>query len=549
MELIVVHNNNDELSDDGFLLRFALSTEPVASVFLDGLAASCRFGSRKKVYIAVPAQWCPESRREGPAVIHYEKARGISCRRSEYAEERWFVISNARFATNTRWKWLRDVLNSVADDVVVVNMSPTLQAYREKVRITPDSKLVGFRRWYFDTVQPSEIPPDWPHHLFVKTNAFEKLLVDGALTLDFEKFLSRCRDNSLTLNCLEVAGGVWDLETEKGLLCFLEAVLNSKRLSGPNKKTVAENVRLFGKILTGKNVRIGRNAVISGPAILSDNVEIGDGAVVRNSIIAPGLSIRKEQFLQNRVLTKDYQKNQQSGPGGECNPMTTLYETKDSFDVRDAKSTFRNWGVFSYVTFVKRIFDIIGASIILLFFAPVFPIVALIIKLTSPGPVFYKARRQGMHGRQFNCLKFRSMAVGAEEIQERLRVVSQVDGPQFKIEKDPRVSAVGQFLRNTYLDEIPQFINVLLGQMSIVGPRPSPEKENSLCPRWRDARLSVRPGITGLWQICRTRAESKDFQEWLHYDTEYVRNLSVWLDLWVCWKTASKLVNNFIDQF
>jgi len=141
------------------------------------------------------------------------------------------------------------------------------------------------------------------------------------------------------------------------------------------------------------------------------------------------------------------------------------------------------------------------------------------------------------------------MHVGADKIQDKLRFVSQVDGPQFKMADDPRISAVGRFLRETYLDEIPQFINVLLGQMSVVGPRPSPESENMLCPFWRDARLSVRPGITGLWQIYRTRQLMKDFQEWIYYDTKYVRNLSLSMDLWICWQTTKKLVDNFIKQF
>ncbi len=550
MELIVIHEHKGKTADDSGLLRFALSSEPIAAVALSGLVGSRRFGSRKTVRIAAPAQWGVRSRGDGSTTIGYEQGEVMCCRkRTEYAKSDWFVISNGRFATSANWQWLREVLNSVAADVVIVNMSPSLAAYREKVRITPDSKVVGFRRWYLDTAQPVDIPPDWPHHVFIKTGVLANLLVDGAVTLDFEQFISRCQANSIRLTCLEAAGRVLDLETETGLLSFLGAVLNSKKLSGSNESTIVDSARLFGKIVTGKNVHIGKSAVISGPVILADSVKVGDGAVVRNSIIGPGLSVRSDQFLQNRVLTKEHKHDQQSGRDHECNPMTLPCRTTDSFKFRDGKSLFRKWSGFSYAVFLKRICDFVGASIVLAFFAPVFLVVALVIKLTSPGPVFYRARRQGLHGRQFDCIKFRSMAVGAEEIQERLRVVSQVDGPQFKMEKDPRVSAVGQFLRDTYLDEIPQFINVFMGQMSIVGPRPSPEQENALCPHWRDARLSVRPGITGLWQICRTRAEAKDFQEWLHYDTEYVRNLSVWLDLWVCWKTAQKLVNNFVDQF
>jgi lipopolysaccharide/colanic/teichoic acid biosynthesis glycosyltransferase len=186
---------------------------------------------------------------------------------------------------------------------------------------------------------------------------------------------------------------------------------------------------------------------------------------------------------------------------------------------------------------------------VLILFAPIIPFIALAIKLTSPGPIFFKDKRQGFHGKEFGCLKFRSMKVGADEIQDKLRTISQVDGPQFKIQEDPRISAVGKFLRDTYLDEIPQFINVLLGQMSVIGPRPSPEAENTLCPPWRNARLSVRPGITGLWQICRTREPMKDFQEWIHYDIKYIRDLSPKLDLWICWKTIKKLVKNFVGQF
>ena len=115
--------------------------------------------------------------------------------------------------------------------------------------------------------------------------------------------------------------------------------------------------------------------------------------------------------------------------------------------------------------------------------------------------------------------------------------------------EDPRLSTTGKFLRDTFIDEIPQFINVLLGQMSIIGPRPSPESENTLCPSWRDARLSVRPGITGLWQIRRTRKPMKDFQEWIYYDTAYVRNLSLKTDLWICWQTIKVIAEDFARQF
>ena len=210
---------------------------------------------------------------------------------------------------------------------------------------------------------------------------------------------------------------------------------------------------------------------------------------------------------------------------------------------------FRIWKRFSYPRFLKRIADVVLSSIILALFLPLFPIIAIAVKLNSAGAVFYKDKREGLWGKEFHCLKFRTMFDGSDKVQDKLRSINQVDGPQFKIEDDPRVTVVGRFLRNTYLDEIPQFINILLGQMSVVGPRPSPRKENSQCPFWRDGRLSVRPGLTGMWQIFRTRSEGCDFQEWIYYDLKYVRSLSLKLDLVISFKTAVKLIRNFVSQF
>lgn len=210
---------------------------------------------------------------------------------------------------------------------------------------------------------------------------------------------------------------------------------------------------------------------------------------------------------------------------------------------------FRQRRLFSYARFGKRLFDILVSICILAILFPLLAVVALLVKLTSPGPIIYGAHRQGLRGKPFDCLKFRTMIVRAEAFQDRLRAVNQVDGPQFKIDNDPRISGIGKFLRDTCIDELPQFLNVLAGQMSVVGPRPSPVSENESCPQWRDARLSVRPGITGLWQVCRTRRSSMDFQEWVYYDIKYVRNLSFGMDLMICLRTAQKLIGNFLDQF
>ncbi len=127
-------------------------------------------------------------------------------------------------------------------------------------------------------------------------------------------------------------------------------------------------------------------------------------------------------------------------------------------------------------------------------------------------------------------------------MKAQLKMKNQADGPQFYMENDPRLTRVGRYLRKYNLDELPQFWNVLVGDMSVVGPRPSPFHENQFCPAWREARLSVRPGITGLWQINRTRRAGSDFQEWIKYDLEYVENRSWWLDLKIIWKTIATIL-------
>jgi lipopolysaccharide/colanic/teichoic acid biosynthesis glycosyltransferase len=168
--------------------------------------------------------------------------------------------------------------------------------------------------------------------------------------------------------------------------------------------------------------------------------------------------------------------------------------------------------------------------------------VALAIKLNSPnGPIFYGAIRQGRGGKNFRCWKFRTMSPDAEQKQAELRAQNQNEvgeGPQFKMKNDPRIFRVGRWLRKLNIDELPQFWNVLIGQMSIVGPRPSPEKENQICPAWREARLSVRPGITGLWQVMRKRdRDETDFQEWIYYDVQYIKKQSLWMDIKIIGRT------------
>lgn len=182
--------------------------------------------------------------------------------------------------------------------------------------------------------------------------------------------------------------------------------------------------------------------------------------------------------------------------------------------------------------FLKRGIDLLASAMGLIVLSPLLAIVAFLVRVTSPGPALFAHQRQGLGGKEFRCLKFRTMHRGASALQNALRNRNEVDGPQFKIGQDPRVTKIGPWLRRFNIDELPQLFNVLLGQMSLVGPRPSPDDENQLCPAWRRTRLSVKPGITGLWQVLRLRSRHvSDFQEWIYYDVEYARHRSLWLDL------------------
>ena len=154
--------------------------------------------------------------------------------------------------------------------------------------------------------------------------------------------------------------------------------------------------------------------------------------------------------------------------------------------------------------------------------SPVFVVIAVLVKLDSRGPVIFFQRRCGKDWKEFRMLKFRTMALDAESLKGNLQ--NEIDGPMFKVSRDPRVTRIGRHLRSLSLDELPQLINVLRGEMSLVGPRPLAREEMSTNSRWVEARLSVKPGITGLWQI-KARGTMK-FSDWITYDMEYVEHRS-----------------------
>jgi lipopolysaccharide/colanic/teichoic acid biosynthesis glycosyltransferase len=177
----------------------------------------------------------------------------------------------------------------------------------------------------------------------------------------------------------------------------------------------------------------------------------------------------------------------------------------------------------------KRCLDIVGATVGLVLAAPILLIAAALIKLSSPGPALFTQRRAGLGGKPFTLYKLRTMYVDAEARKAAMRQYSEQDGPAFKMTNDPRTTRLGRFLRSTSLDEIPQLLNVLRGDMSLVGPRPLPCDESAACRPWQRERLDVTPGLTCIWQV--SGRSSVSFNQWMRMDLAYVRSRTLLLDL------------------
>ena len=185
---------------------------------------------------------------------------------------------------------------------------------------------------------------------------------------------------------------------------------------------------------------------------------------------------------------------------------------------------------------VKRTFDIVSSAVALWVLLPLLVLVAAIVKFSSKGPIFFKQERVGLNGRKFNMLKFRSMVINAEEIKASLARMNEQTGPVFKMQRDPRVTAFGRFIRKFSIDELPQLINVLRGDMSIVGPRPPVPSEVAQYEAWQLRRLSVRPGLTCLWQVSGRNQIS--FEEWMYLDMQYIDHWSLMQDLRLILRTV-----------
>jgi lipopolysaccharide/colanic/teichoic acid biosynthesis glycosyltransferase len=341
-------------------------------------------------------------------------------------------------------------------------------------------------------------------------------------------------DRGVPSSDVPIDGGAFDLWEENDLLGLSERLVldhfSGRRPTDDGWLEVGKgcqihpSARFIGPVVLHDGVVIGPDATVVGPAVIGAGAHIGQDAMVAQCVVGPGRVVAAGVILRHRAVFGS--EGERAAAADTQRPyQSAAAQTIEPSEARDEPRGRTSLPV------LKAVFDVTAAALGLLVLSPLLLLTALLIKLESKGAIFYRDRREGKGGRDFGCLKFRTMFTGADAQQRELMAKNQLDGPQFKLERDPRVTRLGHYLRKLSIDELPQLVNVVLLQMSLVGPRPSPFRENQTCVPWRDARLSVRPGITGLWQVCRHDRSQGDFHQWIHFDMLYVRHMSFLVDL------------------
>ena len=339
-----------------------------------------------------------------------------------------------------------------------------------------------------------------------------------------------------------VQGDIFNLADEGGLLAandyFARRSFNhGQTAAGAGRPqlvgsghSIHPSARISGSVVVHSHAQIEADAMVFGPAVIGSGARIGSRAVVTHSVLAAGCAVPAGAVITGRVWSADTG-NTVSGiisePTYRHRLARVIAETRSA---RQATIGFERPLRGSHAL-LKRLLDVTMAALALILLSPIMCVAGLVSWLESGAPLFYGDEREGLNGRVFRCWKFRTMFVGAHAAQLDFQAIDKMDGPHFKIDKDPRVTRVGRVLRALNVDELPQLVNVLTGEMSLVGPRPSPFRENQVCVPWREARLAVQPGITGMWQVCRHDRADGDFHQWIEYDLLYVQNMSFWLDL------------------
>ncbi|MFQ5427456.1 MAG: sugar transferase [Thermodesulfobacteriota bacterium] len=299
---------------------------------------------------------------------------------------------------------------------------------------------------------------------------------------------------------------------------------------------------LLGPAVIGDNCVVRDHAQVIGPVILGSDCFIDEGAIVRESILwkstevrggaslfycvaASNTDIKAGQSYNNKTLVGDI-------THGDANIVTSRDRTESVSGVTMARMEAVRSRAY---LMTKRVMDLLLSTTALLLLSPLMLAIAIIIKLDSPGAILYRQKRCGKGGREFCMFKFRTMIKDAHKLQKKYMESKNVDGPVFKLDEDPRITRIGGFLRKTSLDELPQLMNVIRGDMSLVGPRPLVMGEMKFSQSWRDIRLKVKPGVTGLWQV--EGRNTPYFHDWIRYDVAYVKEQSLTGDLKIILKT------------
>jgi lipopolysaccharide/colanic/teichoic acid biosynthesis glycosyltransferase/dTDP-glucose pyrophosphorylase len=309
-----------------------------------------------------------------------------------------------------------------------------------------------------------------------------------------------------------------------------EVSLTPPVLIGDNT-IVQDGAQSIGPMTIGANCVIGKNVKLKHSVMWNEGV-MADASAVQRCVITGGGQVEGAQQISDAVVVK------QQPPSAITNLLEKSFKiTAIVASHHEVFSTARRRKIFEGM---KRTIDVINALLCLAIFLPLMGLIALAIKVDSPGPILFRRRRCGLNGKEFFMFKFRSMVQDAAQRQEQLRHLNQQDGPIFKINDDPRLTRIGRFLRKSSLDELPQLFNILRGEMSFVGPRPLASKELRFNPFWSEIRQRVKPGLTGLWQS--NGRSNVNFSDWVTADTQYVMHQSLALDLKILLKTPLKVL-------
>jgi exopolysaccharide biosynthesis polyprenyl glycosylphosphotransferase len=359
----------------------------------------------------------------------------------------------------------------------------------------------------------------------------ETLVLNGYLSRPQVFTLTLCSFVLVTLGRLLVRAAVLAVTSQERCL-VLGSAGSAGRIADKLAAARSTNAVVVGRVSIDPHEAEDGDG--NAPAKLGDFrslVTVVSEHAVERVIIAPGHDGEDEILDAIRVI---------KALGVKVSVLPRLLEvvgSSSSFD--DVNGIWllgvRHFGLSRSSEALKRATDVIGASVVLVVLLPLFLILALAVKLTSRGPVFFSQKRIGRQGEMFRMLKFRSMDADADSVKEALRALNEAEGGLFKIDGDPRVTRVGRLMRRTSLDELPQLLNVLRGEMSLVGPRPLVPDEDALIEGWRRRRLAVKPGMTGLWQIF--GSSRIPMQEMVKIDYLYGANWSIWLDMKILLRT------------